>query len=295
MGLSPQLEAQLQNARLGLFVSVLLDLGVEYCEDLKFMKEGDIGGRKDISLIQKRRFLEWRDSMLQTGGDTSSDAESQSEHEPRPSALLDLTQDGGSMRSAGKARLEASPMTPTTLSRTQSSIDHSTAASTNMRSSDNDARGLPMQTPRTRAMPFVDVLRELENLDIALKEERERSSNLVEEKQVLEENHARDMKMLECMLQHAYVEIEQLKSTIAAWEHSKTNSSEKSTSWASLENLVGQPSSPERDERVTFAPRESVIEDEPDGEPMMEPRRPACLPNLALPHLELPSFGPGYP
>merc|ERR1719149_325698 len=247
-------------------------------------------------MIQKRRFLEWRDKMLQASGDSSSEAESFCERQPRPSQLLDLTQDG-SIRNVTKAHIEASPS-----ARTQGSADRSTAASTSgyrpqqVNGPPHDMpTSMPTQTPRSRAMPFVDVLRELENLDVALKDERERSSALVEEKQVLDQNHKRDMKMLEEMLAHAYVEIEQLKSTIAAWEHSKTNSSEKSMSWASLENLVGQPSSPERDERVTFAPRESVIEDEPDGEPMMEPRRPACLPNLALPHLELPSFGPGYP
>jgi len=277
MVLSPQLEAHLQNARLGVLVPVLLDLGVEYCEDLKFMNEGDFGGRSDISMIQKRRFLEWRDKMLQAGGDSSSEAESFCEHQPRPSQLLDLTQDG-SIRNATKGHIEASPS-----ARTQSSVDRSTAASTSgyrpqqVNGPPHDMpMSLPTQTPRTRAMPFVDVLRELENLDVALKDERERSSALEEEKQVLVQNHTRDMKMLEEMLQHAYVEIEQLKSTIAAWEHTKTE--------------VG-PNRDLNEERVTFAPRESVIEDEPE----MEPRKTACspMPNLALPRLELPSFGPG--
>jgi len=284
MVLSPQLEAHLQNARLGVLVPVLLDLGVEYCEDLKFMNEGDFGGRNDISMIQKRRFLEWRDKMLQASGDSSSEAESFCERQPRPSQLLDLTQDG-TIRNLTKGHMEASPS-----ARTQSSVDRSTAASTSgyrppqVNGPPHDMpMSLPTQTPRTRAMPFVDVLRELENLDVALKDERERSSALVEEKQVLDQNHKRDMKMLEEMLAHAYVEIEQLKSTIVAWEHTKTNS---------LENIDDvDPNRDLNEERVTFAPRESVIEDEPE----MEPRKTACspMPNLALPRLELPSFGPG--
>merc|ERR1719201_1727605 len=42
----------------------------------------------------------------------------------------------------------------------------------NVPSPTTDCDGLPMQTPRSRAMPLVHVLRELEALDIALKDER---------------------------------------------------------------------------------------------------------------------------
>lgn len=267
MGLSPQLEAQLQNARLGLLLPVLRDLGVECCGDLKFINEGDIGGRQDISLIMKRRFLEWRDKMQEPGDNSSSEAES--ECSPRQSQLLDLTQEV-SMRNANKALLAASPKAS---ARTSSSIDHSTAASTTFSrqqppigsSHDMPMPSLPTQTPRTRAMPFVDVLRELENLDIALKEERERGSNLVEEKEVLEQNHARDMKMLEEMLQHAYAEIEGLKSTIAAhqMQGGGKHTFDERRDDAVLNQFLNE-------ERVTFAPRDSVTED--DNLAWCEPR-----------------------
>merc|ERR1719272_2425458 len=73
---------------------------------------------------------------------------------------------------------------------------------------------LPMQTPRTRAMPLVEVLREVENLDLALQAEREKCAKLSEElelerencreiaeaKQAYEESHSRDIVMLEDMM-----------------------------------------------------------------------------------------------
>jgi len=65
-------------------------------------------------------------------------------------------------------------------------------------------------------------------LELDLQEERERSSRIAEEKQVNEENHSRDMAMLEQLIQKVMADNELLKNTVATLEAKDTASETKS-------------------------------------------------------------------
>lgn len=264
MTLAAELESKLNAARLRVLVPVLVELGVECSNDLEFMQESDINSRNDISVIQKRRFLDLRAKIMESDGTTTSDDEDDHQlHEVK-------------MYCAGS---EGTGSTQT--------ADFSRSQPTGCK--------LPPQTPRTRALPLVEILREVENLDEALKEEREKTAKLTEEKRHLVENHARDISMLEDMLQSLLAENESLKATVAAWEV------KHGPSGGYRPHVINEVVDEDEDEPE---PCESPIvvrghyEGEPEpaadfssegrpsiGEPEMEPRR------TALPLLNLPVFG----
>mmetsp|Transcript_22013 Transcript_22013/g.39454 ORF Transcript_22013/g.39454 Transcript_22013/m.39454 type:complete len:140 (-) Transcript_22013:106-525(-) len=65
-------------------------------------------------------------------------------------------------------------------------------------------------------LELVEVLKELEALELALSKERGISAQLREEKQAAEESHARDVAMLEHMLQQALSENAELRKSTKA-------------------------------------------------------------------------------
>lgn len=73
MVIAAQLESQLQTARLGSLLPILLELGVERTEDLDHIEDSDIEKRNDITVIHKRRFLEWKANVLEVGSTVSDD------------------------------------------------------------------------------------------------------------------------------------------------------------------------------------------------------------------------------
>lgn len=111
---------------------------------------------------------------------------------------------------------------------------------------------------------MVEVTRKLEHLEQALSEERQNSSRLAEEKLASEENHSRDVTMLERMLHQALAENERLQATVSAWEAAK------------IVTNVNEAIDPEKEA--------SVLKDSSDGggvvleEPEMEPRRVCLVP-----------------
>jgi DNA repair exonuclease SbcCD ATPase subunit len=157
MAPNPNLENQLQSARLEAIIPVLAELGVECCEDLEFIEDHDIDDRKDITLIHKRRFFEWRAKVLEIPN-------------------LDVASTACSSESS--RRHLGSPMGVPQLD-------------------------LPSQTPRTRARPLVQVLQELQLLDDALQEERDRSSDLMAELQEERRKHAAVVAELEEARRHS--------------------------------------------------------------------------------------------
>jgi len=64
MGLTPELESQLQAARLEAFAPVLAELGVETIADLEFVQDGDFDSLENVTTLQKRRFLDWKTKTL---------------------------------------------------------------------------------------------------------------------------------------------------------------------------------------------------------------------------------------
>jgi len=72
MGLTPELESQLQAARLEAFAPVLAELGVETIADLEFVQDGDFESLENVTTLQKRRFLDWKTKTLDEQTKSSS-------------------------------------------------------------------------------------------------------------------------------------------------------------------------------------------------------------------------------
>jgi len=249
MAVSQNLESQLQSARLEALLPVLSELGVECCEDLEFIEEEDVEERSDITVIHKRRFFEWREKILEIPNLEVASTACSSESSRKMSAQL------------------GSPMSR--LDMPQAEFDRPSSLPV-----------WPVQTPRTRARPLVHVLHELQLLDEALEEERDRreriaeelqeqrnmcsklvaeleeerqhskglakelahacnangsddlqaerkhSARIVEEKKANEDNHSRDIAVLEEMLEHLIKDNMALKAKVAACEPQHTTHTE---------------------------------------------------------------------
>jgi len=72
MGLTPELESQLQAARLEAFAPVLAELGVETIADLEFVQDSDFESLENVTTLQKRRFLDWKTKTLDEQTKSSS-------------------------------------------------------------------------------------------------------------------------------------------------------------------------------------------------------------------------------
>jgi hypothetical protein len=167
MVLESQLEAQLQAARLESLLPVLTELGVERCDDIEFLEEQDIEKRSDITVIQKRRFFEWKASLLEIGSTASCESTMMAKMSTERQKL-------------GLPRISHMPQSPS----------HCSSVSV----SEEPSSSNPPQTARTRAQPLIQVLREMEVLDMALKEERARCAKLAHD---LEEERNKSRRMAE--------------------------------------------------------------------------------------------------
>lgn len=74
------------------------------------------------------------------------------------------------------------------------------------------------------AEQLVEAMQELERLEVTIVEERHKSTDLLNRALASEEAHARDVGMLEAMLQELIGENERLASQVFAWEHTKLDS-----------------------------------------------------------------------
>lgn len=166
MALAPNLESQLEAARLGALLPVLLELRVVRCEDLEFMDEGDIEKREDITMVQKRRFLEWRAKFLEARAAQSS--------------CWELSSSSSAFQDAGS--LQSTIFQVDCEQHHEAQIKHPQASRAGSKGNASSV-AMPQQTPRSRAMPLLEVLREVEHLDIALQTERERNAALTAELQ----------------------------------------------------------------------------------------------------------------
>jgi len=109
----------------------------------------------------------------------------------------------------------------------------------------------------------VEAVKELERVELALVQERQKSARLLEEKITSEESHSRDVKMLEGMLSQVIAENERLSSRIADLEAAASPPSGKA-----VEALETTPVLPTKEAVVDQSPVSSEVE-----EPEMEPRR----------------------
>jgi len=218
MVLAPTLEVQLQTARLEALLPVLKELGVECCEDVEFLEEKDIEKRDDLTVIHKRRFLEWRAKLMDISSTASTESitaarfsgeKMQRQHSgmtaekrcmsPQPAPQSPASSQGYPVSSSGNfstripmpvVSARGQPMS----SRMCMSHVPSAQSMSHVPSPTTDCDGLPLQTPRSRAMPLVHVLRELEALDVALKDERIRCEAFEME---LHEEHEKNATMTE--------------------------------------------------------------------------------------------------
>jgi len=71
----------------------------------------------------------------------------------------------------------------------------------------------------------MEALKELERLELALFEERRKTAELSEARKSDQESHARDVAMLEAMLQKVLQENERLQRQLASWEEHKLGTS----------------------------------------------------------------------
>jgi len=100
---------------------------------------------------------------------------------------------------------------------------------------------------------LVEAFQELERLELALVQERQRGVQVNEEKLSAEESHARDVDMLEKMLQQIIAENGSLAGRLAAWEASKlqggtTDNSEADIAQHAAEKLAGGTGGSDMDE-----------------------------------------------
>jgi len=100
---------------------------------------------------------------------------------------------------------------------------------------------------------LVEAFQELERLELALVQERQRGVQVNEEKLAAEESHARDVDMLEKMLQQIIAENGSLAGRLAAWEASKleggtTDNSEADIAQHAAEKLAGGTGGSDMDE-----------------------------------------------
>jgi len=109
--------------------------------------------------------------------------------------------------------------------------------------------------PATDGPPveLVEAFQELERLELALVDERQRGIQLNEEKLAAEASHARDVTMLEKMLQQIIAENGSLAGRLAAWEASKlqggtTDHSEADAAPLAAETLAGGTGGSDMDE-----------------------------------------------
>jgi len=107
----------------------------------------------------------------------------------------------------------------------------------------------------TDGAPFelVEAFQELERLEMALVQERQLGVQVNEEKLAAEESHARDVDMLEKMLQQIIAENGSLAGRLAAWEASKleggtTDNSEADIAQHAAEKLAGGTGGSDMDE-----------------------------------------------
>jgi hypothetical protein len=243
MVIAPKLESQLQTARLGSLLPVLAELGVECTDDLELLQDGDIEKRSDLSVILKRRFLEWKANQLEVGSTKSYESTLITELAGR--GTLERTTDRINCGPMSDRQRPSDPQSsrPPMINKISLPLLEATTASlppetsplrtqplggyaAGGTSSSGNTPPIPA-TPRTRVLPMLQVLRELEALDQALQEERERCKNLdeelqeerdrtaklAEEKKANEEGHARDISALEEMLQHLINENKSLRAT----------------------------------------------------------------------------------
>eukprot|EP00427_Karlodinium_veneficum_P010441 CAMPEP_0169077624 /NCGR_PEP_ID=MMETSP1015-20121227/8979_1 /TAXON_ID=342587 /ORGANISM="Karlodinium micrum, Strain CCMP2283" /LENGTH=199 /DNA_ID=CAMNT_0009137163 /DNA_START=52 /DNA_END=651 /DNA_ORIENTATION=- len=117
----------------------------------------------------------------------------------------------------------------------------------------------------------IEALRELERLELALVQEKQHSSRLLDQKRAVEESHTRDVEMLERMLKQVLAENELLRSKVEA---SKIQDRRAEALWPT-------------DARRSFDATDRLKEKEADfrghnqpefiDEPEMEPRRVSYL------------------
>jgi len=268
MALNQDLETQLQSARLEALLPVLSELGVECCEDLEFIEDGDVEKRKDITVIHKRRFLEWRAKFLESPNlevaSTACSSESSrriSAHTGSPLSRLDISQ-----------------------------VEFDRPSSSPVR--------IPAQTPRTRARPLVHVLHELQLLDDALQEERDRSARLAEELQEQRNRYADMVVDLEEERQHSKSLAEELvrarnsnatdelqaerKHSARIVEEKKANEDNHARDIAVLEEMVEHLIKDNMALKAKVAACNSQLEGECFHEPVVQPRSTVCEPELEL-------------
>eukprot|EP00929_Paragymnodinium_shiwhaense_P001134 TRINITY_DN10135_c0_g1_i1.p1 TRINITY_DN10135_c0_g1~~TRINITY_DN10135_c0_g1_i1.p1 ORF type:complete len:183 (+),score=62.10 TRINITY_DN10135_c0_g1_i1:83-631(+) len=149
-------------------------------------------------------------------------------------------------------------------------------------------RGVESATSQAAPQPeLVEALQELERLELALVDERQRVAQLEEEKrrlqeshqrglqeleQGLRENHAADVAALEKMLEQVLLENERLSGQVKAWEVTKLGSVAKVGGEAGrlgAQDIASSLSDCKADE-VRSAPGE--LEDEPETEPKLQRR-----------------------
>merc|ERR1719408_785634 len=114
---------------------------------------------------------------------------------------------------------------------------------------------------------MVEVVRELERLEQALQQERRNSTKLADEKNACEENHSRDVAMLEGMLQQTLTENERLQATVSALRASCV--------LATIPEVIDAEKGvlPLKDAIEDEASKDQNLAPEALEEPEMEPRR----------------------
>jgi hypothetical protein len=121
---------------------------------------------------------------------------------------------------------------------------------------------------------MVEVVRELERSEQALQQERRNSTKLADDKNACEENHSRDVAMLEGMLQQTLTENERLQATVSALRASCV--------LATIPEVIDAEKSglPLKDAIEDEAGKNQNLASEVLEEPEMEPRRVPALDNL---------------
>jgi len=108
-------------------------------------------------------------------------------------------------------------------------------------------------------LDMMEALQELEKLELALVKERQQNAQLLEARELAESSHARDVAMLESMLQQALVKNDKLLHQLAAWEACSQNDNSANDKTITSEQK---------------AAADSIVRARTDiDEPEMEPRR----------------------
>lgn len=121
---------------------------------------------------------------------------------------------------------------------------------------------------------MVEVVRELERLEQALQQERRNSAKLADEKKSTEENHSRDVAMLEGMLHQTLTENERLQATVSALRASCV----LATIPEVIDTEKGTP--PTKDSPEDDVNKDQNLAPEVLEEPEMEPRRVPAVDDL---------------